>query len=52
MSSAVAAMRAALAALRPDSKKAFPPSVSFAELQQVVGFPDYWERETRYKASD
>ena len=52
MSSVVAAMQAALAALRPESKKAFPPTVSFAELQQVVGFPDYWERETRYKASD
>jgi len=52
MSSAIAAMQAALAALRPESKEAFPASVSFAELQQVVGFPDYWERETRYKASD
>jgi len=52
MSSVVAAMQAALAALHPESKKAFPPSVSFAELQQVVGFLDYWERETRYKASD
>ena len=52
MSAAIAAMQAALAALRPESKKAFPPSVLFAELQQVVGFPDYWERETRYKASD
>jgi 2-methylisocitrate lyase-like PEP mutase family enzyme len=52
MSVAIAAMQAALAALRPESKKAFPPSVLFAELQQVVGFPDYWERETRYKASD
>lgn len=52
MSTAIAAMQAALAALRPESKKAFPPSVSFAELQEVVGFPDYWERETRYKASD
>jgi len=52
MSAAIAAMQAALVALRPESKKAFPPSVSFAELQQVVGFPDYWERETRYKASD
>jgi len=52
MSAAIAAMQAALAALRPESKKAFPPSVLFAELQQVVGFPDYWERENRYKASD
>ena len=52
MSSAIAAMQMALAALRLESKKAFPPSVSFAELQQVVGFPDYWERENRYKVSD
>ena len=52
MSAAIAAMQAALVALRPESKKVFPPSVLFAELQQVVGFPEYWERETRYKASD
>ncbi len=52
MSSAIAAMQTALVALHPGSKMAYPPSVSFAELQQVVGFPDYWERETRYKASD
>jgi hypothetical protein len=52
MSSAIAAMQAALAALRPENKKALPPSISFAELQQVVGFPDYWERETKYKAGD
>jgi 2-methylisocitrate lyase-like PEP mutase family enzyme len=51
MSSAIAAMQAALAALLPESNKTFPPSVLFTELQQVVGFPDYWERETRYKGS-
>src|SRR5580704_10261561 len=37
MSSAIAAMQAALAALRPENKKPLPPSISFAELQQVVG---------------
>jgi 2-methylisocitrate lyase-like PEP mutase family enzyme len=52
MSSAIAAMQAALAALLPESNKAFPPSVRFTELQQVVGFPDYWEREGRYKTND
>ena len=52
MSSAIAAMQAALAALKPDGKAPLPPSISFAELQQLVGFPDYWQRETRYKASD
>ena len=52
MSSAIAAMQATLASLRPESGKPLPPSVTFQELQQVVGFPDYWERETRYKAGD
>jgi 2-methylisocitrate lyase-like PEP mutase family enzyme len=52
MSSAITAMQAALAALKPDGTVPLPPSISFAELQQLVGFPDYWERETRYKASE
>jgi len=52
MSSAITAMQAALAALKPDGKVPLPPSISFAELQQLVGFPDYWQRETRYKASE
>ena len=52
MSSAITAMQAALAALKPDGKVPLPPSISFAELQQLVGFPDYWDRETRYKAND
>jgi 2-methylisocitrate lyase-like PEP mutase family enzyme len=51
LSSAVAAMQATLAALRPDAAAKQPPAVSFADLQKVVGFPDYWERETRYKAN-
>jgi 2-methylisocitrate lyase-like PEP mutase family enzyme len=50
LSSAVAAMRATLAALKPGSTAPQPPSISFAELQSVVGFPDYWKREERYKA--
>ena len=52
MSSAITAMQAALAALQPDGKVPLPPSISFADLQQLVGFPDYWARETRYKAND
>ncbi len=52
MSSAITAMQAALAALQPDGKVPLPPSISFAELQQLVGFPDYWQRETRYKANE
>ena len=52
MSSAITAMQAALAALKPDGKVPLPPSISFAELQQLVGVPDYWQRETRYKTKD
>jgi 2-methylisocitrate lyase-like PEP mutase family enzyme len=51
MSSAIAAMQATLAALVPDATAKQPPSISFADLQRVVGFPDYWERETQYKAN-
>jgi 2-methylisocitrate lyase-like PEP mutase family enzyme len=52
LSSAVAAMQATLAALRPGSTTPHPPSISFTELQGVVGFPDYWDREIRYQAKD
>ena len=51
LSSAIAAMQATLAALRPEAGAAHPPSISFTELQRVVGFPDYWESETRYKTN-
>jgi 2-methylisocitrate lyase-like PEP mutase family enzyme len=52
LTSAIAAMQAALAALRSKAPVDFPASITFAELQQIVGFPDYWERETRYAASN
>ena len=50
LSAAVAAMQATLAALKPGAGAPMPPAVSFAELQSVVGFPDYWQREEHYKA--
>jgi 2-methylisocitrate lyase-like PEP mutase family enzyme len=52
LSSAIAAMQAALAALRPESNRPAPAAISFAELQSVVGFPDYWLRETKYQIKD
>lgn len=52
MTSAIAAMQAALAALHAGVPGDFPPSITFAELQQIVGFPDYWEREARYTTSN
>jgi 2-methylisocitrate lyase-like PEP mutase family enzyme len=52
LSCAIAAMQSALTALRPDSNLPSPAAVSFAELQSVVGFPDYWQRETKYQVKD
>jgi 2-methylisocitrate lyase-like PEP mutase family enzyme len=52
LSSSIAAMQATLEGLRPGSKTPQPPTVSFADLQRVVGFPDYWSRETRYHAKE
>jgi 2-methylisocitrate lyase-like PEP mutase family enzyme len=49
MTSAIAAMQTTLAALRPESGKNLPPSISFAELQKVVGFSEYWIQETKYQ---
>ncbi len=50
LSASIAAMQATLAALKPGSTSQQPPSISFADLQQVVGFPDYWKSEEHYKA--
>jgi 2-methylisocitrate lyase-like PEP mutase family enzyme len=52
LSSAVAAMQATLAALHPGATTPQPPSVSFSDLQRVVGFPEYWSRETLYQAKE
>ncbi len=52
LSSAIAAMQATLATLKPGSRAAPPPAISFTDLQGVVGFPDYWQRETRYRAKE
>ena len=52
LSSAVTAMQNTLAALRPGSAVTQPPAISFTDLQGVVGFPDYWSRETRYQAKE
>jgi 2-methylisocitrate lyase-like PEP mutase family enzyme len=51
LSSAISAMQETLTALRPGSSMAPPPSISFTELQTIVGFPEYWQRETKYQSS-
>jgi len=50
LSSSITAMQATLDALKPGSKTAPPPAISFTDLQGVVGFPDYWSGETKYQA--
>jgi 2-methylisocitrate lyase-like PEP mutase family enzyme len=52
LSSSIAAMQGTLAALRPGAPASQPPAISFTDLQKVVGFPDYWDRETRYQAKE
>jgi 2-methylisocitrate lyase-like PEP mutase family enzyme len=52
LSAAITAMQASLAALRQGDTATPPGAVSFAELQKIVGFPEYWERETRYGVTD
>jgi 2-methylisocitrate lyase-like PEP mutase family enzyme len=52
LSSAIAAMQATLTSLKPGSKAQQPPAISFADLQGVVGFPDYWSKETKYQAGE
>jgi 2-methylisocitrate lyase-like PEP mutase family enzyme len=52
LSSAIAAMQATLTALRPESNVPQPATVSFSELQALVGFPDYWRSETKYQTRD
>ena len=44
LTSAITAMQTTLVALSPESGKSLPPSISFAELQKVVDFPDYWTK--------
>jgi 2-methylisocitrate lyase-like PEP mutase family enzyme len=52
LTSAIAAMQTTLAALRPENGKSLPPSISFAELQKVVGFPEYWTEEAKYQVGE
>jgi 2-methylisocitrate lyase-like PEP mutase family enzyme len=52
VSSAVAAMQTTLAALKDNDNAVAAPTVAFKDLQTIAGFPDYWQREARYKAND
>jgi len=52
LSAAIAAMQEALEALRPGQAAPFPPMPSFESLQTIVGFPEYWDGEARFKAAE
>jgi 2-methylisocitrate lyase-like PEP mutase family enzyme len=52
LSAAVTAMQQAIAALQPNSNVKQPPQVTFEELKKVVGFPEYYDNETRYLAAE
>ncbi|MBL8699768.1 MAG: isocitrate lyase/PEP mutase family protein [Alphaproteobacteria bacterium] len=51
LSAAVSAMRQAIAALAPGATTPLPATPSFPELQSIVGFPDYWATEERFKST-
>lgn len=50
LSSAVSAIQMTPDSLKPDSKAAQPQAVPFTDLQSIVGFPNYWGKETKYQA--
>jgi len=52
LSAAISAMQTTLEAMRPGTEAAMPPAVSFPDLQTIVGFPEYWDREAAYKTND
>jgi 2-methylisocitrate lyase-like PEP mutase family enzyme len=51
LSSAIAATQATLQAMA-DRNRPPPASISFEELQSVVGFPAYWEAEKRFQTAE
>jgi 2-methylisocitrate lyase-like PEP mutase family enzyme len=50
LTAAIHAMRQAFAALKTGDDAKLPPSITFPELQEAVGFPAYWEAEKRFAA--
>jgi 2-methylisocitrate lyase-like PEP mutase family enzyme len=52
LSASIAAMQQALAALKSGTNANAPAQVNFEELKSIVGFPDYYARETRYQAAE
>ncbi len=51
-SASIAAMKAKVAGIRNNPDLPLTVEIPFSELQQVVGFPEYWEREEKYRSKD
>jgi 2-methylisocitrate lyase-like PEP mutase family enzyme len=49
LAASITAMQQAIAALKRGTTTPLPAMPSFAELQNVVGFPSYWAQEERFK---
>lgn len=50
LTAVISALRQTYASVVPGASVTQPPHLTFPELQEAVGFPDYWEREKRYAA--
>jgi 2-methylisocitrate lyase-like PEP mutase family enzyme len=46
----ISALRQAFASIEPGKNVPQPAHLTFPELQEAVGFPDYWDREKRFAA--
>ena len=49
INASIVGMRAALATLKAEGMPPPEGTLPFAELQRVVGFPEYYEEEARYR---
>jgi 2-methylisocitrate lyase-like PEP mutase family enzyme len=50
LTATIAALRQAFASIEPGTNVPQPAHLTFPELQEAVGFPDYWAREKRFAA--
>lgn len=49
MSAAIHAMQTTLAGLKENGDVTAAPAITFSELQDFAGFPEYWDREVLYR---
>ncbi len=52
LTSAITAMRKKLGEVHGKADLSLPADMPFVDLQKLVGFPQYWEREEKYRATE